>query len=171
MDAMREPLEAALEQLAAGDGDPLARVTATRDAARWLEEVGLVDAVERARAAGSTWAQIGAALGVTGATATTRFGGTPEEREARARQSRERAAQRNKIASEAIGATPRGELPGMSVADAAEKLDVQLGTFRRRIQVAREKNSAAFAAAITVVQLSPKREVMRVVDLDAAAQI
>lgn len=59
----------------------------------------------------------------------------------------------------------------MSVADAAEKLDVQLGTFRRRIQVAREKNSAAFAAAITVVQLSPKREVMRVVDLAAAAQI
>lgn len=171
MDAMREPLEAALEQLAPAGGDPLVRVTAARDAARWLEEVALVEAVERARASGSTWAQIGAALGVTGATATTRFGGTSEEREARAQQSRDRAAQRNRAASEAIGATPRDELPGISVAEAAEKLDVQLGTFRRRIQVARERNSDAFRAAIALVQLSPKREVMRVVDLEAAARI
>ena len=168
---MREPLESALEDIDPRSGDPLARVTAARDAARWLEEVALVEAVERARAHGSTWSQIGAALGVTGTTATTRFSGTPEEREARALQSRERAAQRNRVASEAIGATPRDELPGISVAEAAEKLDLQLGTFRRRIQIAREKNSAAFAKAIVVVQLSPKREVMRVVDLEAAAQI
>ncbi|WP_146077929.1 hypothetical protein [Pseudoclavibacter sp. AY1F1] len=168
---MREPLEAALDVLAPVGGDPLARVTATRDAARWFEEVALVEAVERARATGSTWAQIGASLGVTGATATTRFGGTPQEREARAQQSRDRAAQRNRVASEAIGATPRDELPGISVAEAAEKLDVQLGTLRRRIQVARDRDSDAFRAAIKLVQLSPKREVMRVVDLQAAAQI
>lgn len=171
MDAMREPLEAALEVLAPADGDPLARVTSTRDAARWFEEVALVEAVEQARATGSKWAQIGAALGVTGATATTRFGGTAEEREARAQQSRERAAERNRAASEAIGATPRDELPGISVADAAEKLDVQLGTFRRRIQVARDRDSDAFRAAIKLVQLSPKREVMRIIDLEAAARI
>lgn len=171
MDAMREPLESALDELAPSEGDALARVTATRAAARWLEEVGLVEAVERARAGGSTWAQIGAALEVTGTTATTRFGGTPAEREARAQQSRDRAAQRNRVASEAIGATPRDDLPGISVAEAAEKLDVQLGTFRRRIQVARERNSDAFRVAIKLVQLSPKREVMRVVDLEAAAQI
>ncbi|WP_424465470.1 hypothetical protein [Pseudoclavibacter helvolus] len=168
---MPEPLEAALDALAPSGGDPLARVSAARDAARWLEEVALVQAVEQARAAGATWAQIGAALGTTGATATTRFGGTPEEREARAQQSRERAAERNRAASEAIGATPREDLPGMSVADAAEQLDLQLGTFRRRIQVARERNSDAFREAIALVQLSPKREVMRVVDLEAAARL
>lgn len=171
MDAMREPLESALEVLAPADSDALARVTAVRDAARWLEEVALVESVEHARATGSTWAQIGAALGVTGTTATTRFGGTPEEREARAQQSRDRAAQRNRAASEAIGATPRDELAGISVAEAAEKLGVQLGTFRRRIQVARDRDSDAFRAAIRLVQLSPKREIMRVVDLEAAAKI
>lgn len=168
---MPEPLVVALDALTPADGGPLARVTAARDAARVLEEVGLVQAVEEARAAGATWAEVGAALGIAGPTATSRFGGTPEEREARAQQSRERAAQRNRVASEAIGATPLAELPGMSVAEAAERLDLKLGTFRRRIEVARDKDSTAFRDAIEVVQLSPKREVMRVVDIDAAARI
>ncbi|WP_430592095.1 hypothetical protein [Humidisolicoccus flavus] len=169
--AMPQPLEDALNALAPAGGDPLARVAAAREASRAFEEIAVVRSVQEAREAGVTWAEIGAALGISGTTATSKFGGTPEEREARARTSRERAAERNRIASEAIGATPREDLPGISVAEAAEQLDVKLGTFRRRIEVARDKNSNEFQAAIVVVQLSPKRDVMRVVNLAAARDL
>lgn len=171
MDRMPAPLEVALNALAPGSGDRLARVTAARDAARALEEVGLYRSVAEAREHGATWAQVGEALGVTGAAAAARFGGSVKEREERAAASRERAAERNRVASEAIGATPRTDLPGMSLAEAAEQLDLKVGTFRRRVEVARAADSSAFRSAIEIVQLSPKREVMRVVDIEAARRL
>lgn len=123
---------AALARLTAADGTaPLDRIRDIRSLAALLdEEPAVLLAVREARGAGVTWDEVAAAASIKAAAAKWRWQGTDAEIAARHAAGRTRSARPSSIPT---------DLPGVSVAEAAQKLGVTaqavyLGISRGKIE-------------------------------------
>ncbi len=101
-------------------------VRAQQKAAQWVDP--LFDAVDEARRARMTWAEIADSLGMAVGTVINRYGGGIEGHDQLLAEARERARRRPPRPP-----VPAPSWPGMSVAEAGEKLGVSAETVRRWI--------------------------------------
>lgn len=153
------------------EGDPRARLVATARMESELREVGLQEAVDEARQSSPplTWTEIAEALGLASAgAAAARFGPGAAANRARAA---ERSASRSAIAADAIADRPKPDLPGWSLAEAADELDITLAAARVRLararKAARESGmEAELEARIERVSGGVGRAGVRLLDLD-----
>ncbi|RNE62286.1 hypothetical protein [Cryobacterium tepidiphilum] len=155
---LSEPARAALDRLAELDtaqpaADPLERVRGIRSLIAELErDPATLQAVRDATAAGESWDAVAEAAGIKPAAAKWRWQGTDAEIIARLEAGRKRSARPSSRPT---------DLPGHSVAEAAEKLGVSAQAVY--LQVSRGKLRAE------TVQLPDGRKYKRVF-LDDAAQ-
>lgn len=175
---MSSPLEAAQAELAREiarerdllEGDPRARLVATARMEVELREVGLQEAVDEARQADPplTWGEVAEALGLSSpGAAAARFGPGAAANRARAA---ERSASRSAIAADAIADRPKPDLPGWSLAEAADELGITLAAARVRLararKAARESGTEEqLEARIAKVSGGVGRAAVRVLDL------
>ena len=153
------------------EGDPRARLVATAQMEVELREVGLQEAVDEARGFDPplTWTEIAEALGLSSpGAAAARFGPGAAANRARAA---ERSASRSAIASDAIADRPKVDLPGWSLAEAADALGITLAAARVRLararKAARESGTEAeLEAKIERVSGGVGRAAVRLLDLD-----
>lgn len=153
------------------EGDPRARLAATARMESELREVGLQEAVDEARGFDPplTWGEIAEVLGLSSpGAAAARFGPGAAANRARAAK---RSASRSAIAADAIADRPKRDLPGWSLAEAAEELGITLAAARVRLararKAARESGTEAeLESRIERVSGGVGRAGVRLLDLD-----